>query len=84
VAATADAVKVRSDLPADIKGLDAHELEMIVVRGRGLGQFRRVTARQNLGGDPRNSVHGRPGVGRHAGFHQRFQRGLLARQQRVL
>jgi len=52
MAAGTNTVEVRSDLRGDFKGLDTHELEMVVAQGRGLGQLRRVSARRNLGGDP--------------------------------
>ena len=52
LAAGANFLEVRADLLSDFKGLDTHELEIIVVQGRGLGQLRRVSAHRNLGGDP--------------------------------
>lgn len=50
--ASTNTVEVRNDMSGDFKGLDTHELELIVVQGRGLGQLRRVSARKHLGGDP--------------------------------
>jgi len=50
--ASASTVDVRSDVSGDFKGLDTHEMELIVVQGRGLGQIRRMSAHRNLGGDP--------------------------------
>lgn len=49
---SADTVEVRNEVSADFKGLDTHEMELIVVKGRGLGQLRRVSAKRNLGGNP--------------------------------
>ncbi|MCY2952952.1 MAG: hypothetical protein NTU53_13400 [Planctomycetota bacterium] len=51
-AATADTVDVRVDVNSDFKGFDTHELQVVVVQGKGLGQLRRISARQKLGGDP--------------------------------
>lgn len=45
-------VDVRNDLDGDFKSRDNHELELIVARGKGLGQLRRVSARHDLGGKP--------------------------------
>jgi hypothetical protein len=50
--ASADTVEVRNEVSADFKGLDTHEMEVIVVQGKGLGQLRRVSAKRNLGGSP--------------------------------
>jgi hypothetical protein len=47
-----NSVDVRADVRGDLKGLDTHELELVVVQGRGLGQLRRMTAHRSLGGDP--------------------------------
>jgi hypothetical protein len=52
VGATANTVDVRLDVKGDLKVLENHELELIIAQGKGLGQFRRMTARQKLGGDP--------------------------------
>ncbi len=49
---SSNTVDVRNEVTGDFKGLNTHELELIVVQGRGLGQLRRVSAQQNLGGDP--------------------------------
>ncbi len=51
-AATDRSADVRSDLIADFKGLQSHEMEALIVQGRGLGQIRRVVAKENLGGSP--------------------------------
>jgi hypothetical protein len=52
VASGADTVDVRNDVSADFKGLDTHEMELLVVQGKGLGQLRRASTRKNLGGEP--------------------------------
>jgi len=52
VGSGANTVDVRNDLSADFKGLDTHETELIVVQGKGLGQFRRTSSHQDLGGSP--------------------------------
>ncbi len=52
IGSTANTVDVRNDVSGDFKGLDTHEMELLVVRGRGLGQLRRMSAPRNLGGDP--------------------------------
>ena len=39
-------------MSGDFKGLGTHEMELLVVQGRGLGQLRRMSAHRNLGGDP--------------------------------
>jgi hypothetical protein len=49
---TANTVDVRVDMSGAFKGLDTHEMELLVVQGRGLGQLRRMSAPENLGGDP--------------------------------
>jgi len=49
---SANTVNVRNDVSADFKGLDTHEMELLVVQGKGLGQIRRMSAHQNLGGSP--------------------------------
>jgi hypothetical protein len=51
-ASSANTVDVRPDVKGDFKGLATHEIELIVVQGKGLGQLRRMTAQQNLGGNP--------------------------------
>ena len=51
-ASSADSVDVRNDVSGDFKGLDTHEMELLVVQGRGLGQIRRMSAHRNLGGNP--------------------------------
>lgn len=43
---TTSSVDVRIDVSGDLKGLDTHEMELLVVQGRGLGQLRRLTASQ--------------------------------------
>ncbi len=50
--ASANSADVRVDVGSDIKGLDTHEMELLVVRGKGLGQIRRMSAHRNLGGSP--------------------------------
>lgn len=52
VDAGAGSIDVRCDVSANVKGLDTHELEAMVVQGKGLGQFRRISAHRNLGGGP--------------------------------
>lgn len=52
VISTENSVDVRNDISADFKGLDSHELEAIVVQGKGLGQLRRVSPHRDLGGNP--------------------------------
>ena len=47
-----DTVDVRADVAGDLKGLGSHEMEVIVVQGKGLGQLRRVSAQRNLGSNP--------------------------------
>ncbi len=47
-----DTVDVRADVSSDFKGLATHEMELIVVKGKGLGQLRRMSAQRNLGGNP--------------------------------
>lgn len=49
---TSDSVDVRADLQADFKGRTTHELEALIVQGKGLGQLRRVTATRDAGGHP--------------------------------
>lgn len=51
-AASSETVDVRADVSADFKGLATHEIELIVVQGKGLGQLRRMTAQRNLGRNP--------------------------------
>ena len=45
-------VDVRNDVSGDFKGLDTHEMEVLVVQGKGLGQIRRMAAHRKLGGNP--------------------------------
>jgi len=52
IASGSDTVDVRADVAGDLKGLGSHEMEVIVVQGKGLGQLRRVTAQRNLGSNP--------------------------------
>ena len=42
-------VDVRCDLDAGFQTIDQHELEVLIVQGRGLGQLRRVSAFEKLG-----------------------------------
>ena len=50
--AASNSVDVRNDVSGDFKGLGTHEMELIVVQGKGLGQIRRVSAHRELGGSP--------------------------------
>jgi len=52
IGSTVNTVDVRNDMSGDFKGLDTHEMELLVVQGKGLGQLRRMSAQRNLGGDP--------------------------------
>ena len=52
ITASSDNVDVQVDVAGDLKGLGSHEMEVIVVQGKGLGQLRRVTAQRSLGGNP--------------------------------
>ncbi|MGO9113106.1 MAG: glycosyl hydrolase family 28-related protein, partial [Thermoguttaceae bacterium] len=52
IGSTANTVDARNDVSGDFKGLDTHEMELLVVQGRGLGQIRRMSAHRNLGGYP--------------------------------
>ena len=45
-------INVRVDLDADYKSIDKHELTVLMVQGKGLGQLRRVTSFEKLGGNP--------------------------------
>jgi hypothetical protein len=45
-------VDVRAEVSGDVKGLKSHEMEVIIVRGTGLGQIRRVAGISELGGSP--------------------------------
>jgi hypothetical protein len=47
--ATSQSVDVRNDLDANFAGIDRHELEVLIVQGRGLGQLRRVTSFEKPG-----------------------------------
>ena len=49
---SANTADVRVDVSGDFKGLDTHEMELLVVQGKGLGQIRRMSAHRNLGGSP--------------------------------
>ena len=50
--ATNRSVHVRVDLDASFQTIDQHELTVLVVQGKGLGQLRRVVSYEKLGGDP--------------------------------
>ena len=50
--ATAKTVDVKNDLDADFKGIGRHELEVLIVQGKGLGQMRRVSSFEKTGGNP--------------------------------
>ena len=52
MAATARTVETENDLDAKFAGLETHELEVIITQGKGLGQLRRVTKVEKLGGNP--------------------------------
>jgi len=45
-------VNVKNDLDGKFTRLEQHELEVLIVQGKGLGQLRRVSAVKKLGGDP--------------------------------
>ena len=50
--AAAKSVNVRNDLDGKFTRLEHHELEVLIVQGKGLGQLRRVSAFEKLGGNP--------------------------------
>jgi hypothetical protein len=49
---TAKTITVRNDLDAAFKVIDRHELEVLIVQGKGLGQLRRAVSFEQLGGEP--------------------------------
>lgn len=47
-----NSVDVRDEMNGNLKALDKHETEVIVVQGKGMGQLRRVSSHLILGGNP--------------------------------